>query len=146
MASLRLLSTVVTPIFLLSAAFACQSTSTSNDADSTASQSTPTTEVSREVGILAHRLVFAYMSDKPWGFFGATCEKWIQDDYQWQSSMSEQLADGSIKVTYLRNEDRIIGPEQLIFYVNIDSHQVEGDNKPETDTGRMGVAEGCDQW
>ena len=146
MASLRLLSTVVTPIFLLSAAFACQSTSTGDDAGGTASQSTPTTEVSREVGILAHRLVFAYMSDKPWGFFGATCEKWIKDDYQWESSMSEQLADGSIKVTYLRNEDRIIGPEQLIFYVNIDSHQVEGDNKPETDTSRMGVAEGCDQW
>ena len=146
MATLNLLSAVMVPIFLLSAVLACQSGSTSNDADSTASQSTPTTEVSREVGILAHRLVFAYMSDKPWGFFGATCEKWIQDDYQWESSMSEQLADRRIKVTYLRNEDRIIGPEQLIFYVNIDSHQVEGDNKPETDTGRMGVAEGCDQW
>ena len=60
------------------------------------------------------------MSDKPWGFFGATCEKWIQDDYQWESSMSEQLADGSLKITYLRNEDRIIGPEQLVFYVDID--------------------------
>lgn len=144
MASLRLFSAAIAPIFLLSAAFACQPTSTNDDG--TASQSTPTTEVSREVGILAHRLVLAYMSDKPWGFFGATCEKWIQDDYQWESSMSEQLADGSIKVTYLRNEDRIIGPEQLVFYVDVDSHHVKGDNKPETDTGRTGVAEGCDQW
>lgn len=146
MASLRRISALGASIFLISVAFACQSGSTSNDAASSASQSTPTTEVSREVGILAHRLVFAYMSDKPWGFFGATCEKWIQDDYQWESSMGEQLADGRIKVTYLRNEDRIIGPQQLVFYVDIDTHQVEGDNRPETNTGRMGVAEGCDQW
>ncbi len=146
MASLRLISAVVTPFLVLSAALACQSASTNNNADSAVSQSTPTTEVSREVGVLAHRLVFAYMSDKPWGFFGATCEKWIQDDYQWEFSKSEQIADGRIKVTYLRDEDRIIGPEQLVFYVDIDTQEVEGDNKPETDTGRMGVAEGCDQW
>ena len=146
MATLKLLFAVMVTIWVLGAVLACQSGSTSNGGYSTASRSTPTTEVSREVGILAHRLVSAYMSDKPWGFFGATCEKWIQDDYQWESSMGEQLADGRIKVTYLRNEDRIIGPEQLVFYVDIDTQDVEGDNKPETDTGRMGVAEGCDQW
>lgn len=143
MSSLRLLTAVVVPILVLSAAIACRS---GDSGGGVVTQSAPTTPVSREIGILAHRLVFAYMSDKPWGFFGATCEKWIQDDYQWESSMGEQLGDGRIKVTYLRNEDRIIGPEQLVFYVDIDTSQVEGDNKPETDTGRVGVAEGCDQW
>ncbi len=144
MATLRLLSVIAAPIFLLCAAFACQSGSARDNGN--VSTSYPTSEVSREHGILAHRLVFAYMSDKPWGFFGATCEKWIQDDYQWESSMGEQLGDGRIKVTYLRNEDRIIGPEQLVFYVDIESRQVQGDNKPKINTGRMGVAEGCDQW
>ena len=144
MASPRMLSVMLVPILLLSVAIACQSESTSDNGNGSVSD--PTSEVSRELGILAHRLVFAYMSDKPWGFFGATCEKWIQDDYQWKSSMGEQLDDGRIKVTYLRNEDRIIGPEQLVFYVNIDTREVGGDNKPQTDTGRMGVAEGCDQW
>ena len=123
--------------------------------DSQTSQSTPTvadetalteTVVSPEIAILAHRLVFAYMSDKPWGFFGATCEKWIEGDYLWDASMSELRPDGRIKITYQRKEDRIVGPEKLVFYVNIDAGEVEGDNKPENDTGRMGAAEGCDQW
>ncbi len=125
---------------------ACDDSTAEETATESAGSTPPGSEVSREIGVLAHRLVFAYMSDKPWGFFGATCEKWIQDDYQWESSMSEQRDDGRIKITYLRNEDRIIGPEQLVFYVDIDSQEVEGDNKPDTDTGRLGVAEGCDQW
>ena len=86
------------------------------------------------------------MSDKPWGFFGATCEKWIEGDYLWDSSMSELLLDGRINITYQRKEDRIVGPEKLVFHVNIDTGEVKGDNKPENDTGRMGAAEGCDQW
>ncbi|MYA60084.1 MAG: hypothetical protein F4X40_05930 [Chloroflexi bacterium] len=146
MATLKSLSTAAAPIFLLFVAFACQSGSPSENGGEAVPGPTSTTEVSSEIGILAHRLVFAYMSDKPWGFFGATCEMWIREDYQWESSMSEQLEDGRIKVTYQRNEDRIIGPEILIFNVDIDTREVEGDNMPETDTGRMGVAEGCDQW
>ncbi len=125
---------------------ACDSSEVEVTTDGSNNPTPSGSDVSRELGVLAHRLVFAYMSDKAWGFFGATCEKWIQDDYQWESSMSEQLNDGRIKVTYLRNEDRFLGPEQLIFYVNIDTNEVEGDNEPETDTGRLGVAEGCDQW
>ncbi len=146
MALIRLLAPATAGTLLFLAAFACQPENLDENGDRTAPASTPTTEVSREISILAHRLVFAYMSDKPWGFFGATCEKWIREDYQWESSMSEQLDDGRIKVTYLRNQDRIIGHEILVFYVDIDTKEVEGDNKPEIDTGRMGVAEGCDQW
>ena len=102
------------------------------------------TEVSPEIAVLAHRLVFAYMSDKTWGFFGATCERWIEMDYEWDKSSSEMLEDGRIKVTYMRQPDRMLGADQLIFYVDIDSRDVQGDNKSET--GRSGIAEGCDQW
>lgn len=102
------------------------------------------TEVSPEVAVLAHRLVFAYMSDKTWGFFGATCEKWIDMDYAWEKSSSELREDGRVKVTYTRQPDRLLGPDELVFYVDIDSGEVEGDN--EAETGRSGIAEGCDQW
>ena len=102
------------------------------------------TDVSPEIAVLAHRLVFAYMSDKTWGFFGATCERWIEMDYEWDKSSSEQHEDGRIKVTYARQPDRLLGPDELVFYVDIDSGHVQGDN--ESETGRSGIAEGCDQW
>ena len=124
--------------------FACESGSSGDVVPEASVQETPTSEVSREIAVLAHRLVFAYMSDKTWGFFGATCEKWVEMDYEWVSSMSELQDDGRVKVTYLRQEDRLLGPDQLVFYVDIDSRDVEGDN--ESETGRSGIAEGCDQW
>ncbi len=114
---------------------------TQNGAESTAH---PTTPVSPEIAVLAHRLVFAYMSDKTWGFFGATCEKWIEMDYEWDKSSSKIIEDGRIKVAYARQPDRMLGPDELIFYVDVDSGDVQGDN--ESETGRSGVAEGCDRW
>ena len=100
--------------------------------------------VSSEIANLAHRLVIAYMSDKTWGFFGATCEQWIEQDYRWDPSLGELQIDGRTKLTYTRNPDRMLGPEQLVFFVDIDTGEVEGDN--ESETGRSGVAEGCDKW
>ena len=146
MVPLRLLPAVAFAILVSITAFACQTETSNRTVDSAESTVTPIAEVSADIALLAHRLVFAYMSDKPWGFFGATCETWIEDDYLWETSMSDMQPDGRIKITYQRNEDRIIGPEKLVFYVDIDSQEVAGDNKPDTDTGRLGVAEGCDQW
>ena len=124
--------------------FACQ-TETSDqliDQDGTVAYIGGT--VSPEIAVLAHRYVFAYMSDKVWGFFGATCEKWIEMDYQWEKSMSQFLDDGRVKITYERKPERIIGPEELVFYVDVDTGEVKGNNL--SDTGRSGVAEGCDKW
>ena len=144
MALLRLFSAVPLAVVMLGLSIACDASSPGYTQDSL--EPTATVGVSPEIAVLAHRLVFAYMSDKAWGFFGATCEMWIEDDYRWDKSMGELQADGRIKVTYERHEDRILGPEQLVFYVDIDSQEVEGDNEPDIDTGRLGVAEGCDQW
>ncbi|MCY4474188.1 MAG: hypothetical protein OXC83_01990 [Chloroflexi bacterium] len=146
MVPLRLLPAVAFAILVSMTAFACQTEPSNRTDDGAESTVTPIAKVSADIALLAHRLVFAYMSDKPWGFFGATCETWIEDDYLWETSMSDMQPDGRIKITYQRNEDRIIGPEKLVFYVDIDSQEVAGDNKPDTDTGRLGVAEGCDQW
>ena len=118
---------------------------TTEEPRETASEPTRTsTEVSREIAILAHRLVSAYMSDKPWGFFGATCEQWIEEDYYWEPSMSERETDDRIVVTYERKPERILGPLELIFFVEVDTGEVVGDN--ESESGRSGVAEGCDKW
>ena len=43
-----------------------------------------------------------------------------------------------------RQPDRLLGPDELVFYVDIDSGDVTGDN--ESENGRSGIAEGCDQW
>ena len=118
---------------------------TSNSTSTIEDEATLTeTEVSPEIAVLAHRLVFAYMSDKTWGFFGATCEKWIEMDYEWNKSSSELQEDGRVKITYVRQADRILGPDELVFYVDVDSGEVKGDN--ESETGRSSIAEGCDQW
>ena len=117
------------------------SQSTATVADEAASTET---DVSAEIAVLAHRLVFAYMSNKTWGFFGATCEKWIEMDYEWDKSSTELRDDGQIKVSYARQTDRLLGPDELVFYVDIDSGDVAGDN--ESESGRSGIAEGCDQW
>ena len=123
---------------------ACDRGTSENAPTETDPTAATVTEVSPEIAVLAHRLVFAYMSDKTWGFFGATCERWIEMDYEWDKSSSEMLEDGRVKVTYMRQPDRMLGAEQLIFYVDIDSRDVQGDN--ESETGRSGIAEGCDQW
>lgn len=121
---------------------------TSDTAETTGAGATESTEVdgkvSSEIANLAHRLVIAYMSNKTWGFFGATCEQWIEQDYRWDPSLGELHVDGRTKLTYTRNPDRMLGPEQLVFFVDIDTGEVEGDN--ESETGRSGVAEGCDKW
>ena len=124
--------------------FACQSESSDQSTDQGETIAGTEGTVSPEIAVLAHRLVFAYMSDKTWGFFGATCEKWIEMDYQWETSMSELQTDGRIKITYARKLERIIGPEKLVFFVDVDRGEVEGNNLSET--GRSGVAEGCDKW
>ncbi len=107
---------------------------------------TPTAiaSVSPEIALIAKQMANAYLSDKTWGFFGATCDQWLAMDYEWQQDASERLDDGRVSVVFGRLEERILGPEILTFRVDIDSGEVKGENK--TESGRMGVAEGCDTW
>ncbi len=142
--ALRSLAAITITILSLATLLACNMGTQEEPANGTAADSSLDAEVSPELAVLAHRLVFAYMSDKAWGFFGGTCDQWLEMDYQWTTSQSEQLPDGRIKITYTRQADRLLGPDALIFYVNIDSGEVQGDNVSET--GRSGIAEGCDQW
>lgn len=126
------------------ALLACNSETNSETPDTVSVTQSLEETVSPEIAGLAHRLVIAYMSDKDWGFFGATCDQWIQEDYQWRTTMSQHQPDGRVKITYQRNPDRILGPDALVFFVTVDTGEVEGDN--ESETGRSSVAEGCDKW
>ena len=131
-------------ILLASLTLACQRGPTENETEVSTGIEENVADVSGEVAVLAHRLVNSYMSGKTWGFFGSTCEKWIEMDYDWDQSISVQLPDDRVKVTYTLQPDRILGPGHLIFYVDIDTGEVEGDNEPAD--GRSGIAEGCDKW
>ncbi len=131
-------------ILVASLTLACQTESAENEADVGTGLEEIGGEVSGDIAVLAHRLVFSYMSGKTWGFFGATCEKWIEMDYDWEKSISVQLPDDRVKVTYNLQPERLLGPGQLIFYVDVDTGEVEGDNEPAD--GRSGIAEGCDKW
>ena len=140
----RSMLAIVCVVLLASALAACNSEESTDPSATPTTETTETAAVSPEIGLLSHRLVIAYMSDKAWGFFGATCEKWIETDYEWMGSLSEHQDDGRIKVTYARQPDRPLGPERLVFYVDVEGGEVKGDN--ESETGRSGVAEGCDKW
>ncbi len=140
----RSFNLVIATVIAAVAMFACEADTTETTPEDAPSALKIERSVSPEISVLAHRLVSAYMSDKDWGFFGATCEQWIEEDYQWQTAMGQMQPDGRIKVTYERTPERILGPELLVFYVDIDTGEVKGDN--ESETGRSSVAEGCDKW
>ena len=47
-------------------------------------------------------------------------------------------------MSYTLIEDRLVGPERLIFRVHPITSKTQGDNRIEE--GRFGVSEGCDRW
>lgn len=126
---------------LLTISIACSN----NDTEDVLHTPTPITTVSPEIALIARQLTIAYLSDKPWGFFGATCDQWIEIDYAWNPNTSEQLPDGHVTVVFERLPERILGPQNLLFRVDVDSGTVQGDNQSDT-SERLGVAEGCDKW
>ncbi|MCZ6539860.1 MAG: hypothetical protein O6922_08565 [Chloroflexi bacterium] len=89
----------------------------------------------------ARDTVVAYLSEKAWGFFGATCDLWVEIDYEFAPVLSGDSPDGATVVVFSRRPDRELGPPTLTFQVN-PSGAIAGENKLE----RSGIAEGCDQW
>lgn len=85
--------------------------------------------------------VIAYLSDKAWGFFGATCDQWVAMDYEFSPGLSGNSTDDATVVVFSRRPDREVGPLTLTFRIG-PSGTVSGENKLE----RSGIAEGCDKW
>ncbi len=93
----------------------------------------------------AQTAVRAFLGEQPWGFFGATCAMWLRLDYEWNPGATFYSNDEDRwVVSYTLIEDRLVGPERLIFRVHPITSETQGDNRIEE--GRFGVSEGCDRW
>lgn len=90
------------------------------------------------------QLIRDYLETKPWGFFGATCEQWLDIDYEVTQPTATVEGDGRVHVVLDRRADRSLGPESVKYYVDLDSAEVVGDHS--SDDGRLGTTEGCDKW
>lgn len=138
---------LLTIAFGLAAIFAfgaCQSDANSdteqNQAD-LAGQAAPLASLSKSEAMAARDTVLTYLSEKSWGFFGATCDMWIDLDYEFSADDSGKALNDVIRVVFNRQPDRDLGSLTLSFEVREDG-SVQGDNLLE----RSGIAEGCDQW
>ena len=105
----------------------------------------PTAEPANEsITNWAVQLIREYLDGKPWGFFGASCEQWLTSDYVVGEPTATIEDDGRVHVVFRRHPDRMLGPEEVKYYVKLDIAEVVGDHR--SDTERLGTTEGCDQW
>ena len=90
------------------------------------------------------QLIREYLDAKPWGFFGASCEQWLEIDYVVDAPTATVEADGRIQVLFRRHPERMLGPVEVRYYVDLQTATVTGDHGSVDD--RLGTTEGCDQW
>ena len=142
--ALKLLLTIGFWLAVIFAFGACQSESnddTEQSQSDLAGQTIPLTALSEAEVMEARDTVLSYLSEKSWGFFGATCDKWVDLDYEFSADDSGKAINDVISVVFNRQPDRDLGSLTLSFEVREDG-SVRGDNQLE----RSGIAEGCDQW
>ncbi|MBT3994879.1 MAG: hypothetical protein HOF01_03690 [Chloroflexi bacterium] len=139
-----LLLTIAFGLAAIFAFSACQGESnddTEQSLSDLAGQTIPLTALSETEAMDARDRVLSYLSEKSWGFFGATCDKWVDLDYEFSADDSGKALNDVIRVVFNRQPDRDLGSLTLSFEVREDG-SVQGDNLLE----RSGIAEGCDQW
>ena len=139
-----LLLTIAFGLAAIFAFSACQGESnddTEQSLSDLAGQTIQLTALSETEAMDARDRVLSYLSEKSWGFFGATCDKWVDLDYEFSADDSGKALNDVIRVVFNRQPDRDLGSLTLSFEVREDG-SVQGDNLLE----RSGIAEGCDQW
>lgn len=140
----KLLLTIAFGLAVIFAFGACQSESNDDRELSQvdlAGQTVPLALLSETEAMAARDTVLSYLSEKSWGFFGATCDKWVALDYDFSADDSGKALNDVIRVVFNRRPDRDLGSLTLSFEVSEDG-SVQGNNLLE----RSGIAEGCDQW
>ena len=142
--TLKLLLTIAFWLAVIFAFGACQSES-NNDTEQSqrdlSGHTIPLTALSETEAIVARDTVLSYLSEKSWGFFGATCDKWVDLEYEFSPDDSGKARNNVISVVFNRQSNRDLGSLAISFEVREDG-SVQGDNLLE----RSGIAEGCDQW
>jgi hypothetical protein len=140
----KLLLVVVFALAVIFAFGACQSDAdddTEQRQANNAGQNDSFKAISDSDAFAARDTVLDYLSEQSWGFFGATCDKWVDLDYEFSTEDSGKTLNDAIVVVFNRRPDRDLGALALTFEVKPDG-SVQGDNLLE----RSGIAEGCDQW
>ena len=142
--ALKLLLTIGFWLAVIFAFGACQSESnddTEQSQSDLAGQTISLTALSEAEVMEARDTVLSYLSEKSRGFFSATCNMWVDLDYEFSADDSGKAINDVISVVFNRQPDRDLGSLTLSFEVREDG-SVRGDNQLE----RSGIAEGCDQW
>lgn len=140
----KLLPVVFLGLAIIFAFGACESESNNDTEQSQANnvgQTVPLESLTESEATDARATVLSYLSEQSWGFFGATCDKWVDLDYEFSVENSGTALDDVILVVFNLRPDRDLGSPTLKFELKPDG-TVQGDNLLE----RSGIAEGCDQW
>ncbi len=138
---LLLLSLFAIAVIGIAAACGGSGATTSGEPPGDSTSAVTLAPISESDAVAVAGQVIAYMSDKAWGFFGATCDQWIEIDYELSHDRSGISSNGTTVVVYNRRSDREIGPLTLTFRID-PTGSITGENKLE----RSGIAEGCDKW
>ena len=92
----------------------------------------------------AHNELNFFLNQKPWGFFGGTCDQWVKMDYDFEKENSLFISDDyRWKLLFTLKPDKFLGPKTLIYYIDSQTGIVKGDPNNNQNSP---ISEGCDQW
>jgi hypothetical protein len=92
---------------------------------------------------LATAAVQSYLGTKPWGFFGATCGRWVSMHYQPDQADATYMAHDDEWVVVIPRVAEALGPTLISYHVNAHTGLTYGDPANNTDSQ---FAEGCDKY
>ena len=92
----------------------------------------------------ANNELMEFLQNKPWGFFGGTCDQWVNMDYDFKKQKSSFINESNTwKIVWDLKPDKFLGPKTLIYYINSETGSVSGDTNNNQDSS---ISEGCDKW
>jgi hypothetical protein len=84
-----------------------------------------------------------YLSDKPWGFFGATCDAWTSMHYRLDRVEVGYSASGNEWIVDIPRTAEALGPVVIRYHVEARSGMTRGDAAHNLNSD---FAEGCDKY
>ena len=85
-----------------------------------------------------------FLKSKTWGFFGGTCDQWVNMDYDLKKQKSSFINESNDwKIVWDLKPDKFLGPKTLIYYINSETGSVSGDINNNQNSP---ISEGCDKW
>ncbi|MBM32062.1 MAG: hypothetical protein CL764_04295 [Chloroflexi bacterium] len=92
----------------------------------------------------ANNELMKFLKSKTWGFFGGTCDQWVNMDYDFKKQKSYFINESNDwKIVWDLKPDKFLGPKTLIYYINAETGSVSGDTNNKQNSP---ISEGCDKW